>query len=616
MSIRTAGWIVVAVLAVGCSALRTPALLEKVNAPPTEPPPPPVPIDERVARMTYGHLADSYVEPSVVAGWLRSVGQQPEALIALHDCLIRAAEVSGLDEQSPARCYTEFPIHGVSPAFPAWGLPAAPTKIDPVKDPQGARTELDVERLLGNGRGLGATLATLSLIRGQHVPGDDLRKGIALGAERAARYIEARSWHRDLKRHSTAIVMSGGAANGAFSAGFIWRLMNVLAQCRGAASDGCPDARIDLAVGTSTGTLIGAVLDEWTDPKTAGSARELLLDSYTCKVESDLYCVNDAWDWKLAEDLRGVVQFDGVEKLMRSNLTAESTRNALEFVAVTVDLESGDIRAESDQDPQDDGQPQGSGPSERRLRDIMASIVEPVVAVPVDGLPGASTPVPGTFADGGLRSNIALLEAVRRGADRVLVLGTGQMDPAPIRKPRHAVEILLRTIDLATTQVPISEVQLGELAAVARRLSEYNVCRDRFVGRVDVEYCRRTTPKFFPERAPKTALEAAIPSFIGPQGFVEVSASWRSAWVFRPETGLATLQFYAFRPDVMRPLFLEGVRTFQRRCYEVLRLFSIEGAVAQGQCALDPEAVVEDAKGKFKSEEACTAQKPTLRTCP
>src|SRR5262249_22841938 len=187
MNVRVAGWILAPVLGLGCSALRTPALLEKVNAPPSEPPPPPVPIEERVARMTYGHLADAYVEPTVVAGWLRSIGQKPEALIALHDCLLKAAEVSGLDERSPAGCYTEVPVHGGAAAFPAWGLPAAPARLDPSRDPQGARTELDVERLLGNGRGLGATLATLSLVRGQHVQTADLRKGIALGAERAAR---------------------------------------------------------------------------------------------------------------------------------------------------------------------------------------------------------------------------------------------------------------------------------------------------------------------------------------------------------------------------------------------------------------------------------------------
>jgi len=604
------GW-----LTLSCSALRTPALLEKVNAAPTEKPPPPTALDERVARMTYAHLADSYVEPAVVANWLHAIGQHPEAVIALHDCLMAESQISGPDERSPAHCYSDFPVHGVAHAFPPWGLPAAPPKIDPKNGPQAARTELDVERILANGRGLGSTLATLSLIRGEHVSKADLSKGIARGAERAARYIESRSWHRDLKRHSTAIVMSGGAANGAFSAGFIWRLMNVLALCHQASTDGCADARIDLAVGTSTGTLIGAVLDEWVSPEKATNAQDLLLDSYTCKVESDLYCVNDEWDWKLAEDLRGVVQFDGVEKLMRNNLTAASARNSMEFVAVSVDLESGDIHAESDQDPQDEGQPQGLGPSERRLGDIMASIVEPVVAVPVDGLPGLSARVPGTFADGGLRSNIALLEAVRRGADRVLILGTGQMDPAPTRRPRSALDILLRTIDLATTQVPISEVQLGELAAVARRLTEYNVCLERFPGAADPDYCTRRTPRFFPEKLPVTGPEAAVASFIGPQGFTQVSASWRTAWVFRPETGLPTLQFYAFRPEVMRPLFLEGVRTFQRRCFEVLRLLGIEGQVAQGQCTLDAEKVVASTSERFKPEQSCTANKPQVRTC-
>jgi predicted acylesterase/phospholipase RssA len=615
--VRSWTWIVLGWLTLSCSALRTPALLERVNAPPTEKPPPPVPLEERIARMTYAHLADSYVDPPTVATWLRAVGQHPEAVVVLHDCLVGDSEAAGTNEPSLTHCYSDFPARGVSHAYAPWGLPAAPRKIDPDKDPQTARTELDVERLVANGRALGSTLATLSLIRGEHAPPGALTSGIGRGAETAARYIEARRWHRDLKRHSTAIVMSGGAANGAFSAGFVWRLMEVLALCRGASAAGCPDARIDLAVGTSAGALIGAVLDEWANPERATVAQDLLLDSYTCKVESDLYCVNDEWDWKLAEDLRGVVRFDRVEELIRKNLTRAATQNPMEFVAVSVDLETGDIHAESDQDPQDEG-PQGgsTGPSERQVGNVMASIVEPVVAVPVDGLAGVASRVPGTFSDGGLRSNIALLEAVRRGAERVLVLGTGQMDPGPIRRPKNAVDILLRAIDLATSQVPISEVQLGELAAVARRLTEYNVCLERFPGAADQDYCTRRSPRFFPEKVPPTGPEAAVSSFIGPQGFAQVSSSWRTAWVFRPEKeDLATLQFYAFRPEVMRPLFLEGVRTFQRRCFEVLRLLGVEGQVAQGQCALDAEQAVASAEHHFKPELACTADKPRMRTC-
>jgi predicted acylesterase/phospholipase RssA len=76
--------------------------------------------------------------------------------------------------------------------------------------------------------------------------------------------------------------MSGGAANGAFTAGLIWRLLGVLKDCRGKpAPEGCGSARVDLVAGTSTGALIGTLIDLFHTPGQEDRARELLVNNYT-----------------------------------------------------------------------------------------------------------------------------------------------------------------------------------------------------------------------------------------------------------------------------------------------------------------------------------------------
>src|SRR3954471_1078272 len=99
--------------------------------------------------------------------------------------------------------------------------------------------------------------------------------------------------------------MSGGAATGAFTAGFVSRLMDVFRACHTAPTgDACPDAQVDLIVGTRTGTLVGTRLDLFQVKGQEGLAERLLIDDYACSTERDLYCQHDEWDWKLAEDLR------------------------------------------------------------------------------------------------------------------------------------------------------------------------------------------------------------------------------------------------------------------------------------------------------------------------
>jgi hypothetical protein len=66
----------------------------------------------------------------------------------------------------------------------------------------------------------------------------------------------------------------------------------------------------------------------------------------------------------------------------------------------------------------------------------------------------------------------------------------------------------------------------------------------------------------------------------------------------------------------MRPLFLSGVRTFQRRCSELLSLLAIDGSVASEACQVPEDDAVAQALNVFKSEAACSADVGKMRSCP
>jgi hypothetical protein len=262
----------------------------------------------------------------------------------------------------------------------------------------------------------------------------------------------------------------------------------------------------------------------------------------------------------------------------------------MELVTMTVDLQTGDLLAESDQDPAD-----GLGNSER-VNSVLSSGAIPVMAEPIDR-PGRL----GTFVDGGVRSNAPAMEAVRRGAERVLVIKSASLD-SNIQPPQpHALGMLARTADIFINQVSAAEIQQASLFAAARRLGEFNICeyRLRVVGENERGmFCRRESlvPGAGPKAAPDEArglrhaesaaamFMAPVPAFLGPDVFAQVALSFRSAWVVRPE-GAESLTGYDVDPKLMRRLFTLGIQTFQARCPEVLRLLDIPESVLKTQCA-------------------------------
>jgi hypothetical protein len=85
--------------------------------------------------------------------------------------------------------------------------------------------------------------------------------------------------------------------------------------------------------------------------------------------------------------------------------------------------------------------------------------------------------------------------------------------------------------------------------------------------------------------------------------------------MFRPESTLQTASGYSFSPAVMRPLFQDGVKTFQQRCTEVLRLFDIRGDIARRECDKSAEQAMTEAEKQFHPVGKCTDKKPEQRKC-
>ncbi|AGC42639.1 patatin-like phospholipase family protein [Myxococcus stipitatus DSM 14675] len=597
-----------AALSSGCF-LRTGYVLEALNAP-SEPKTPPLPISvrERVARLTRSHLMDAYADPAAVARWMSAMGSAPQPVVEQLECL--RANAGG----SNATCYDSFLKKTLGGG--TWGLPAAPSTVD-ASAPTAA--EVDAQRFLANALGIASSLVALGDSLSDPLNPHHVTQGLREGAESTAQYISARRWSRKLGRPSNAVVLSGGGANGAFSAGAMWRLLGILESCRGkAAPEGCGDARIDLAAGTSTGALISTLVDLFHTPGQEQKARDVLIDNYTCSVESDLYCVNSTWVWRIASDLKGLVRFDGIQDKLRAAVVPAQLTNGTELVAVSVDFNTGDVHGISDQDPATF--PPTATDAQKvdgLINAVLASIVEPVLAEPVPWVPSREGKLEGTFLDGGVRSGLPLLQAVQRGAERVLILSTRGLQTEPSPPPENAVSTLMRTIDLFVAQPFVGEVQQAELAAVGRRFAEYNVCTLRLAQVEDASavpaYCQRTGQGFVPVE-PKS-LRAATSMWMGPAHFAQVASSWRAAWMFRPESALATASGYSFSPKVMRPLFKDGVKTLQQRCSEVLRLFEIHGTLAQEECARSVDEVVQEAESLFAPEGQCTGGKPSQRSC-
>lgn len=421
-----------------------------------------------------------------------------------------------------------------------------------------------------------------------------LDRAFTAGLDQLREYQGRRALVRERGRSPVAWVFAGGAANGAFSAGAVWWLLNHHAMC----GQACKDDRVDFVSGASTGTLIATVVKNYFTPTADAAERstqlKLLLDKYTCSTNRELYCVQkqSVYDLLLnpAPQGRGLVRFDGLRCALQNNVGDEAhVRQKPEQFASVVRYDSGQVFHLS------------SIEAESRDAWVMAlegSVVEPLLAEPRKNI---GTRFKGTFIDGGIRSGLPLLTPLRRGAERSLVFANTVLEGKPTLELANAAHIALRTIDLFTLPPIVGELALAEQEAVLRRQGEKDRCLARlgfdsaFVPAHDVELrCSQViamplaSPSLRgPMREPMKWLAAPIATPATPKS-ERIEDAYRSAWVFmprsfpkgwaqvsRPRDGQSSVGWqdigavgYSFDPQEMWNLFALGVLTAQSRCRE------------------------------------------------
>jgi predicted acylesterase/phospholipase RssA len=439
-----------------------------------------------------------------------------------------------------------------------------------------------------------------------------LSEGSALGFKQAAAYLKSRRWGRSFERPVTGLVVKGGAATGIYSAGVVWVALQLMHVCMD--DPDChpkADMRFRLLSGTSTGAMIVTAVDRFGSAKDSNE-RQKSLDGFvrwfTCYSLRDLYCVETDSLLSLVDERKGVITFDGIETILDGCVNTDMLKNGTELVLNVVDFHSGRLLALSDQGelrtPKD------------VVKAAVASAALPAIVEPVDALsidvPVGNDPVvrvPGTYLDGGIRSEIPLHALARRGAERTLVVSSAASIGGDTKALTQAAAIAGRYIDVSTGGVTESELQHAQRWVESVRFAELQEC-----GR------RLTAPA--PDESQPTCTSGGCKVSAMCEGRWQEACSstkaaedrrsletrieklWRVEKFFRNETEAPRAAGYDFRPAEQRRLFQAGAEAARQRC---LHLAELLGLIDSAHDVRDPL--------RCKLVRACSRPLPPKNTC-
>ncbi len=589
-------------------------------------------VKDEVANLTRQALPDAYFSRGCVTHFLSPEAAAPHLMRALH-CASGAVNPEAED-----LCFHTL--------FEGLALPPTPPPAD--RTAQAWARELDVTRLEVNlKQAVRAIVRYYETSQLRRMPQSDLGvlAGLKEGLSAFRAYQGSRAVLRERSHFTSTLVMAGGAANGAYSAGMTWWLLARLDACKSAAearvAAACPtqDAacvgrarlepknaclldHVDMVAGASTGSLITVLVKDYFHPENRRRrALDKLVESYTCRTNSELYCVTDKGlgDLGLNEkgDAKGLVRFSGIARELDAYLNAGTLQSPTEYFASTVDFTTGRTFHLSSADPKD-------------IKDVvelkqavLASIVEPLLSEPVSSV----GPLKGVLIDGGVRSGLPILTPLMRGAERAVVFVNSPLEPRPLaRDPQNAVQIGLRTLDLFTHQPIVGELSEAESRLSVKRTLEYERCVERLTDEdahpapvpSQCSYSELSAEAFAPrpvdpalpapdrrtvhvKLAPTEEIQqlcsgATWPSDRQAEGKEAVqqepsvlpsavARSFRSSWLFQPHDLPPSLQGpeaieqidraklaavgYQFDPQAMWQMFVFGAAVAQLRCQEV-----------------------------------------------
>jgi predicted acylesterase/phospholipase RssA len=466
----------------------------------------------------------------------------------------------------------------------------APPAADPARtlicDPNGKRNDEAARRFLDGVRYASAYARAVRAVAPLAIERLVDRKAIELGAQKAFReaaaYLRARRWRRSLESRTTALVVKGGASTGIYSAGVVWVAENLINECMndpGCGQHGQRDLRVKLLSGTSTGAMIATAVDVFNTASTHADRRAAmrrLSQWFTCYGVNDLYCVQSRSIFDLAQDLQGVLEFDGIRTLLSGAVSCAMLDNTSELILNATDFRSGRIWALGDQDPAE----------LRHTRQVVdaavASAALPLIVQPVAHLPsdydGAQAM---TYLDGGIRSEIPLVPVVARGAERVVLVASAASVLGETRPLTSGLAIAQRYIDVSTGGVAERDVPFAQQYVESVRLAEIDECKAQLGGLPGA-------PSPCPEAtcSAEALCEADWSSVCHPPVAAgpttappppprldetrdRVRHLFRLTSIFRDEAAVPGLHGYDFEPAELRRLFRAGVDAARVRCLEL-----------------------------------------------
>jgi predicted acylesterase/phospholipase RssA len=589
-----------------------------------------------VTRLVISELEDAYFAPSGAVHDPQTRGYSVDRWAS--KAAERAAEFAGivrcLAEDRPGTCGSER----VSPAAVTSQQSQAPALAsgwtdewtdaaakEPLCSAPGTPSHNAYARLLDEVRfsqAVGrAAVAVSEKLAERIVENADVETGARQAFATVATHLRQRRWAREFAAPTTGLVIKGGSANGIFSAGAVWTVLNLIDGCMNNAAGGpCKkDVRYDfkLVSGTSTGAMVAVAVDRFNAAVTVEERRLAMLKLvrwFTCFSVNDLYCVDSRAITALIgsddDAQHGVLQFDGIEKVMNSCVTETMFTNRSELLLNTVDFRSGRLFSLSDQT-----ELYRPGDQDARaclVQAALASALLPVIGRPVQRLPAmpdrpfddkrrsATEPA---YLDGGIRSEIPLLPLARRGAERVLVVSSSGSVLNETKRLRNAAALAARYIDVNTGALSEVELAHAQRHAESVRLEEINACHralaadrrlcpaasgcdaDAFCsGAVlhdEVAWAKACKVRPDPgDPPPPPGGGPGVDVEAGQEALTRTVAErvepfWRVQGIFRPEGKVEGLNGYDFDPPELDRLFRAGADAARQRCVDIAKLLGL-----------------------------------------
>lgn len=462
----------------------------------------------------------------------------------------------------------------------------------------------------------------------------DVAAATAFG--KAAAYLVSRRWQRSVDRPTIGLVVKGGASTGIFSAGAVWVALNIEHECSldpVCQKLGVP-ARFDMMSGTSTGAMVSTAVDIYNVAECEAQRAErleLFQRWFVCSPAGDLYCTVDGSIGDLASGSQlSLLEFDGLKQLLKSGVHDDTLTNRSELMLNVVDFRTGRYDTFSDQDPAELTTPADVANA------AVASAALPVIVRPEPHLP-SEPKEEGNFSylDGGIRSELPIAAAVRRGAERLLVVSSAPSVMAEASERKSGLDVLVRYIDVSTGGVLESEIDWAPRLAESRRLAEFTECRleyDAHASSLCPDGACNAVALCSGDWANVCAKPAAKDSLAATRSAADLlSPIWRTTSIYRSDDRVPGLPGYLFRRPDQRKLFLAGAEEARQRCLEITSLLGLPVAVPGDPgwrskllswCSPTPEPLEQLCAGSPESESLrrCSTPPPAVaspvKTCP